>query len=89
VRGSTHLVHHTGDAGCHGHIGPTKTNLKGEYHYHATGKFPNLPVCLKGVQAKNNFSTTAKMGIGSPRGGGGPGGSGGDTGSPGSGSPRN
>jgi hypothetical protein len=63
---------------CHGHIGATKTNPQGEYHYHATGNFPNLPVCLKGVQAKNNFSTTASTGIGSAGGGkGGPPGSGG------------
>jgi hypothetical protein len=59
---------------CNGHIGATKTKPKGEYHYHATGKFPNLPVCLKGVQANNNFSTTASTGLGSTRGGGGPGG---------------
>jgi hypothetical protein len=55
--------------GCHGHIGATERNPKGEYHYHATGNFPNLPLCLKGVQAKNNFSTTASAGIGSARGG--------------------
>jgi YHYH protein len=59
---------------CYGHVGPTKTNPQGEYHYHATGNFPNLPACLKGVQAKDNFSTTASAGIGSARGGGGPGG---------------
>jgi hypothetical protein len=59
---------------CYGHTGPTQTNLEGEYHYHATANFPNLPVCLKGVQAQNNFSTTASSGIGSARGGGGPGG---------------
>jgi YHYH protein len=68
--------------GCHGHIGATKTNPKGEYHYHATGNFPNLPVCLKGVQANNNFTTTSSTGIGSAGGKGGsggpsPGGSGG------------
>jgi YHYH protein len=71
--------------GCHGHIGATKTKPQGEYHYHATGKFPNLPVCLKGIQAKNNFSTTASMGMGSTGGkpGGGPGG--GTDGGPGGG----
>jgi hypothetical protein len=52
---------------CQGHYGPTKANPKGEYHYHATANFPNLPKCLKGVQAKNNFSTTSTTGIGSPR----------------------
>lgn len=64
---------------CHGHIGATARNPKGEYHYHATGNFPNLPVCLKGIQAKNNFSTTASTGIGSAGGdpGGGPGADGG------------
>jgi hypothetical protein len=62
---------------CNGHTGPTARNPKGEYHYHATGDFPNLPKCLKGVQAKNNFSTTASRGLGSANGGGGPGGPGG------------
>jgi YHYH protein len=57
---------------CNGHIGSTARNPEGEYHYHATGDFPNLPKCLKGVQAQNNFSTTASTGIGSA--GGGPGG---------------
>jgi YHYH protein len=52
---------------CHGHFGPTKANREGEYHYHATADFPNLPACLKGVEAKNNFSTTSTTGIGSPR----------------------
>jgi YHYH protein len=60
--------------GCHGHIGATARNPKGEYHYHATGDFPNLPVCLKGIPAKNNFSTTASTGLGSAGGSsGGPG----------------
>jgi YHYH protein len=67
---------------CNGHVGPTKTNPKGEYHYHATGTFPNLPVCLKGVQAKNNFSTTAKTGMGAALGGGPGGGPGGPGGGP-------
>jgi hypothetical protein len=58
---------------CNGHSGATARNPKGEYHYHATSDFPNLPKCLKGVQAKNNFSTTASTGLGSVNGGGGPG----------------
>ena len=65
---------------CNGHFGPTERHPEGEYHYHATDEFPNLPKCLKGVVAKDNFVTTASMGIGSPRipgqgpGPGGPGG---------------
>ena len=52
---------------CNGHIGDT---LAGEtYHYHATEDFPNLPACLVGVQAENNFSTTATAGIGAMRAG--------------------
>jgi YHYH protein len=65
---------------CNGHSGATARNPKGEYHYHATGDFPNLPKCLKGVQAQNNFSTTASTGLGSVNGGGGPGGPGGGPG---------
>jgi hypothetical protein len=56
---------------CNGHVGSTARNAEGEYHYHATSDFPNLPKCLKGVQARNNFSTTASSGIGSANGGGG------------------
>lgn len=56
---------------CYGHTGATEANPEGEYHYHATANFPNLPVCLKGVVAENNFSTTASAGIGAARGGGG------------------
>jgi YHYH protein len=52
---------------CNGHVGPTAAHPKGEYHYHSTAEFPNLPRCLTGVQAKDNFKTTAKTGIGSPR----------------------
>lgn len=52
---------------CNGHFGPTKRHPEGEYHYHATEEFPNLPKCLKGEMAKENFTTNAKMGIGSPR----------------------
>jgi YHYH protein len=63
---------------CNGHMGPTARDPKGEYHYHATADFPNLPKCLKGVQAQKNFSTTASTGIGSASGGGGSGGGPGD-----------
>jgi YHYH protein len=49
---------------CRGHIGPTAARPEGEYHYHATTDFPNLPKCLTGVQAEDNFKTTAKTGIG-------------------------
>lgn len=34
------------------------------YHYNATADFPNLPPCLTGVMAEQNFSTTAKGGVG-------------------------
>lgn len=64
---------------CNGHVGVTDQSLEGEYHYHATPQFPNLPACLSGVQAKDNFSTTASLGIGSAAGsrtGGGPAGHG-------------
>jgi hypothetical protein len=47
---------------CRGHA-----HADGVYHYHATTDFPNLPKCLTGVQAENNFKTTAKTGIGAPR----------------------
>ncbi len=47
---------------CNGHIGMT---AYGEtYHYHAAESFPNLPPCLVGVVAQDNFSTTASSGIG-------------------------
>lgn len=48
---------------CNGHIGMTP---QGEtvYHYHASESFPNLPPCLVGVQAKDNFTTTATAGVG-------------------------
>lgn len=47
---------------CNGHMG---TTTAGEtYHYHASDEFPNLPMCLSGVVAQNNFSTTAANGIG-------------------------
>lgn len=47
------------------------------YHYHSDGEFPNLPTCLVGLSATDNFSTTANGGIGSEGGAGGPGGQGG------------
>ncbi len=59
---------------CNGHVGPTREVQAGTYHYHAALRFPNLPGCLSGVQAKDNFVTTAKTGIGSRHAGGGPGG---------------
>jgi hypothetical protein len=68
---------------CNGHIGVTARNPEDEYHYHATSDFPNLPKCLKGVQANNNFSTTASTGLGSAGGGGGSGGPGGGPGADG------
>jgi len=65
---------------CNGHTGPTIDNPKGVYHYHASTEFPNLPSCLSGVVAKDNFTTTAKQGIGAQVGGGpGAGGPGHDT----------
>ncbi|WP_417478071.1 YHYH protein [Maricaulis sp.] len=52
---------------CNGHVGMT---VRGEtYHYHASEDFPNLPACLVGVQAQDNFSTTATAGIGAARAG--------------------
>lgn len=58
---------------CGGHVGLTAA---GEiYHYHAAETFPNLPTCLAGVVAADNFTTTAAQGIGAE--GGGPGGQGG------------
>lgn len=53
---------------CNGHTGPTREQPGGAYHYHASLRFPNLPTCLSGVVAKDNFSTTAKQGIGANRG---------------------
>lgn len=49
---------------CNGHFGPTPENNKPSYHYHALTTFPNLPTCLSGVVAKNNFITNAAQGIG-------------------------
>lgn len=52
---------------CNGHVGPLVEGGEPQYHYHASTEFPNLPRCLVGVSAKENFSTTAKIGIGSAR----------------------
>ncbi|GAB5492066.1 MAG: hypothetical protein Phog2KO_22810 [Phototrophicaceae bacterium] len=49
---------------CNGHFGPTPENEDGEYHYHSSLDFPNLPHCLMGVVASDNFVTTADAGIG-------------------------
>ncbi|WP_289027966.1 YHYH protein [uncultured Paraglaciecola sp.] len=49
---------------CNGHLGPTPDSAEPIYHYHASATFPNLPTCLSGVVAKNNFSTNAAQGIG-------------------------
>ncbi len=51
---------------CNGHVGTT-TEGGDIYHYHASASFPNLPACLVGVQAQDNFSTTATAGIGATR----------------------
>ncbi|WP_405402716.1 YHYH protein [Paracoccus sp. Ld10] len=57
---------------CGGHVG---TTAHGEtYHYHASQSFPNLPACLVGVVAQDNFATTAAQGIGAANPRGGPGG---------------
>lgn len=82
---------------CGGHVDPGgwyhwHATATGSYHYHAPQDFPNLPPCLSGVQARNNFVTTAKTGIGSrggggPRGGPGPGGGPGRAGRSGPGGP--
>lgn len=61
---------------CNGHVAPTREDAAGSYHYHAALTFPNLPTCLSGVQARNNFVTTSRAGIGSQRGPGGPPGAG-------------
>ena len=65
---------------CGGHIAATRQYPDGIYHYHASVDFPNLPQCLSGVQARDNFITNAHAGVGSPNAGpppmGGPPGSG-------------
>lgn len=63
---------------CGGHVGLTEKGGEAVYHYHARDSFPNLPTCLVGVVAKDNFSTNASGGLGSSHGGGGPGGPGPD-----------
>ncbi|RUS59232.1 YHYH protein [Pseudorhodobacter sp. E13] len=62
---------------CGGHVGPLPDGSGEAYHYHSSDSFPNLPTCLVGVVAQDNFSTTAAQGIGSTSGLGGPGGPGG------------
>ena len=57
----------TGLDACNGHVGTTPAGET--YHYHATDEFPNLPACLVGVQAVDNFSTTATAGVGATRAG--------------------
>ena len=52
---------------CSGHVGTLGESDVTAYHYHASNSFPNLPKCLKGAVAKNNFITTAEVGIGAPR----------------------
>lgn len=59
---------------CGGHIGLTEDGGEPVYHYHSGASFPNLPACLVGVVAIDNFSTNAAGGIGSTNGQGGPGG---------------
>lgn len=54
---------------CGGHIG--MIDGVETYHYHASKDFPNLPKCLVGVVAQDNFATTAATGIGADRQGGG------------------
>ena len=51
---------------CGGHVGIHGDGAYG-YHYHTSDSFPNLPECLSGVQAVDNFTTTAEVGIGSVR----------------------
>jgi hypothetical protein len=57
---------------CGGHIGSIEGQEGEVYHYHASESFPNLPTCLMGVVAQDNFSTTAVQGIGAAQGAGGP-----------------
>lgn len=53
---------------CSGHVGIVEHEDEAVYHYHSTEAFPNLPKCLVGVSANNNFVTTASNGIGAERG---------------------
>lgn len=59
---------------CGGHIALTEDGGEPVYHYHSGASFPNLPACLVGIAAEDNFSTNAAGGIGSTNGQGGPGG---------------
>ncbi len=54
---------------CNGHVGETVAGAAS--HYHASESFPNLPPCLVGVVAQDNFRTTAAQGIGATAGLGG------------------
>ena len=67
---------------CRGHVGTLGESTASAYHYHSSTDFPNLPQCLKGVVAQDNFSTTGNAGIGSQGLGGGKGPKGGDRTSP-------
>ncbi len=53
---------------CSGHVGMTAGSDTPVYHYHASETFPNLPTCLAGVTARDNFVTNAAMGIGAQNG---------------------
>lgn len=53
---------------CSGHVGMTPRSETPVYHYHASESFPNLPPCLVGVTAMDNFITNAKTGIGAQNG---------------------
>lgn len=55
---------------CGGHVGITPSGEE-LYHYHASDEFPNLPSCLSGVQAVDNFTTTATAGVGAQNAGAG------------------
>lgn len=57
---------------CSGHVGPVPGQDGEVYHYHAGDTFPNLPTCLKGLVARDNFVTTAAQSIGSSHSGRGP-----------------
>lgn len=48
---------------CGGHAGLSADGTS-VYHYHTSSDFPNLPNCLVGEVAVNNFSTTAQVGVG-------------------------
>lgn len=50
---------------CGGHVGSLASGQTD--HNHTTEAFPNLPTCLVGVEAQNNFTTTATAGVGAQR----------------------